>query len=392
MVDLGEPYGSLGWDTDAQGNLIPRAQGTRINSNPFETPTLDPSPQVNPNFATPQGGPVVPRGYGPSPASSGPRAGQPVTPYSTSTTTIRGPNGQPLATPRLNTPNSQTGIAQPPPATEPVSGSLGTLGGSPITGILSGAGALSATEFDPRKGNAVNQAVDNSVLGQALQRLGITGPSNQWATDPQTQTQTEPQSARPGPPSPPVQTPPGEPPGGQPPGYPPLPPPRPPWLNAPLPYNPTMPSHARAPAIHPAPGAGSPAAAPPVSITPGEYRASIGDARHQTWLPAGHTSVALYNGPQTMYGRGPEPGNFQNAYIPGSAPLAQGDWGWPRGQAPTAAPAAPTSSGGRGSGAQNVPLSQTPLPPPRPADFKTQWLDSAARSMNPNWYASGGPL
>jgi hypothetical protein len=97
----------------------------------------------------------------------------------------------------------------------------------------------------------------------------------------------------------------------------------------------------------PAPAA---AAAPaPEDINLGHYRASVGNARGQTWVPAGMDNVApqMYRGPLTMWGASDQKGapvGSQNYYIPGSAPMGKGDW------TGTTAPVAPQASAGRGGG------------------------------------------
>ena len=159
---------------------------------------------------------------------------------------------------------------------------------------------------------------------------------------------------------------------------PPYPPPRPPDLNGPGPrYTPpylgTVPA---APQPQPpdaraaAPGRGAgPGSSPSSKISPsdvdlGHYRQSVGNARTPTWVPGGEDAPApqMFRGPTTMMGApdvaGSGPRGPQNYYIPGSAPMAPGDW---TGTGPAAGPfvppggnnipsaaAAPMMAGGRG--------------------------------------------
>ena len=53
----GAPIGSGGWDVDEYGNLVPK--GTTLNSNP--TATATPGSPGGPQLSTPQGGPVATR-------------------------------------------------------------------------------------------------------------------------------------------------------------------------------------------------------------------------------------------------------------------------------------------------------------------------------------------
>jgi hypothetical protein len=362
--------------------------GVNLNSNPLQvrpitTPNsstgqpayADPAaPTVSPQFATPQGGQL--------------------------TTT---------------TPNSRTGAPAPGirnlPATSPIRFPFPSLGlGGPLgmtIGLLANAPRTDQEIYN--QDNAVGSAVDNSWIGKKLIELGITHPSPQWGP-PSAAAQPAPadQTAPPVPQSGPGYSPPG------PPGWNTQLPPfdskgnLPPFNRGPIPFN-QIPNHQTAPTMQQHPAQPTPPVAPPAptNINLGHYRATVGNARgNPTWVPQGEDapSPQIFRGPLTMYGAGPwgQPQGSQNYYIPGSAPMGQGDWtgtGPPAGpfNAPTGgrgarnAPPPPTSSGlgPRSAPFRNLPVLPSNIAPGTIAQAPPTHIYSSQRRVAP--FSSFGP-
>jgi hypothetical protein len=362
---------------DENGNWI-STPGTGVNSVPrvINTPRsstgqpayADPSaPEFD--FATPQGGQLVP-------------------------------------SPNL-TPNSSTGAPAPGPPSltssmigaagraAPALTGLGILAAPALTGPTTAAGMPAAIAADDA---ARKQFWDwwHNWFGAKTQQpalqngpLPVSGlPGSQ--TDPLTQTQTD--ARRSGSFLPPYDYGGAPPPGAPPPGQ----------LRSPfiVPFGGQRGPRGAPGAAPGAPGAPGAGAVNPADINLGHYRATVGNARgNPTWVPGGEDAVApqIFRGPLTMFGAGPQgaPRGAQNYYIPGSAPMAPGDW---TGTGPAAPPlsnpvwgansprgaVAPTRAGGRGGGAPAMPQStglqpgsQMPAPPPS--------------RISPNVYLGGSP-
>ena len=321
-----------------------------VDAPPIGTTLHNSGPTAQPEFATPQGGQVVPRGsYGPSPSSS---TGAAAPTYSTPSQSVTGPAGQQLTTSR--------------PITTPPSSSTE---GVPWGRAVSGAAARLFPELNPYVAAATTAG---AVMAPQPAETGELQP--QFWPKPNTTigTQTGPGRAPTGPApfyNPPVPLagggsgpatpiPPQQGPGGPNPNFPPNAP-IPPFIpRAAIPPLPIGHPAANAPSIQRAPPPAGPLATPqagvpqigvpaPQALNPGHYRATIGNARgNPTWVPGGEDAPApqIYRGPLTMFGAGPQgaPRGAQNYYTPGSAPMAPGDWtgtGAPAG--PFTPPAAP---------------------------------------------------
>ena len=350
-----------GYMWDENGNLVLKPfKGVTIDHNPNEFA----DPPITPEDVTTSssGGQLVPRGgYGPSP-TTGPGGG-PVQPFSNpyNNTKVLGPNGIERMPSRLpaNTPSSQMLAPE----------SLGTFAGNLPGRIFKGTPV----------GRVLNIAKELITSTPAdTGELPYGGMPNYVRPEPQTQTEPSPLRDRP-------PLPPGGPPG-PPNDRPPIPmqgPPMRPFFRGPVPVNPTNRNNAptvqtRSPVgpLTAFSGGGTPADMGQADPGLGHYRATLGNARGQTWVPSGMDAPApqIYRGPQTMWGAG----GAQNYYIPGSAPMGPGDW---TGTTAPQASGAAAPVGGRGGGApsaayppmppgpQRVPLSQTPMPPPRPANL-----------------------
>ena len=141
-----------------------------------------------------------------------------------------------------------------------------------------------------------------------------------------------------------------------------------PNLPANVPYPPERPKD-RIPARSGGGGGRAAASPAPAPVDPGlgHYRASLGNARGQTWIPAGMDNPApqIYRGPQTVGPTG------ENYYIAGSAPMGPLAANGPV----SAIPSGGGRSGGRGGGGGSS---------PSPSKFRAQVPGQAPGPMDPS--------
>jgi len=359
-----DPPGALPYQKGVGDDASP--PGTRINSNPIEDDygnSLGPEPQ--------------PRQPGPTPNSS---TGQP---YAEANPHGDGPAfefAQSKGGPLIKTPNSSTGrpVQVAPRMATPSSSSgqpgfaPGTFGDPNVPWWMRNSpwGVAAAAGFAGIRNE--NEGVKG---GQSLVDMKRSGYAPQAVMSPEEMynAQRKPVLAPPGPPGPPIGAPP------QPP-YNPLSsalPPMTPQAAAPIP-GPNLPANVPYPPERPKDrtparsggGGGRAAASPaPAPVDPGlgHYRASLGNARGQTWIPAGMDNPApqIYRGPQTMGPTG------QNYYIAGSAPMGPLAANGPV----SAIPSGGGRSGGRGGGGGSS---------PSPSKFRAQVPGQAPGPMDPS--------